>query len=109
MTAALCHRGLRHWSMTSRVARLGGRLFRYRHTLLLQKVRRPMTVAEIVEALRRLDVDVPERASKTVSDALRWEIQKDRIRRTATATYVFGRMPASTGRWMRWELRNTQH
>jgi hypothetical protein len=66
-----------------------------------------MTVAEIVEALRRLDVDVPGRASKTISDALRWEIRRGRVRRTAQATYVFGRMPPSTGRWMRSELRNT--
>ena len=66
-----------------------------------------MTVAEIVEALRRLGVDVPGRASKTVSDALRWEIQNGRVRRTAPATYAFDQMPASTGRWMRAELRNT--
>ena len=67
-----------------------------------------MTVAEIVEALGRVGVDVPGRGSRTISDALRWEIRKGRVRRTAPATYVFGRMPASTGRWMRSELRNPQ-
>ena len=94
--------------MTSRVVRLGGRLFRYRLTLLLQEVRRPMTVAEIVEALGRVGVDVSGRASKTISDALRWEVRKGRVRRAGPATYVFGRMPESTGRWMRSELRNAQ-
>lgn len=95
--------------MTSRVARHDSRLLRYRLTLLLQDVRRPMTVSEIVDELRRLGVDVPGRASKTISDALRWEIRKGRARRTAPATYAFGWMPESTGRWMRWELRNAQH
>ena len=35
-----------------------------------------MTVAEIVEALGHAGVDVPGRGSKTISDALRWEIRK---------------------------------
>ncbi len=67
-----------------------------------------MTVGEIVEALGRVGVDVPGRESKTISDALRWEIQKGRVRRTAPATYEFGPMPASTGRWMRSELQKAQ-
>ena len=94
--------------MTSRVARLGGRLFRYQLTLVLQEARRPMTVAEMVVVLRRLGIDVPGRASKTISDALRWEIGRGRVRRTAPGTYAFDRMPASTGRWMRSELHRTR-
>jgi hypothetical protein len=45
-----------------------------------------MTVAEMVVALRRLGVVVPGRERKTVSDALRWEIGKGRVRRTSSAT-----------------------
>lgn len=66
-----------------------------------------MTVAEIVDSLDRHDVGVPRRASQTISDALQWEVRKGRVRRTAPGTYEFGRMPASTGRWMRAQLRNS--
>ena len=93
--------------MASGVGRLRARLFRYQLTLLLQEAHRPMTVAEIVDSLDRHDVGVPGRASKTISDALRWEVRKGRVRRTAPGTYVFGWMPASTGRWMRSQLRNS--
>ena len=67
-----------------------------------------MTVGEIVEALRRDGVDVAGRASKTISDAVRWEVRRGRVRRVAPATYVVLSMPESTGRWMRSELRNGQ-
>ena len=65
-----------------------------------------MTVTEVVEELLEHDVAVPGRAGKTISDALRWEVRKGRVRRIGPATYAFGWMPASTGRWMRSELRN---
>ena len=69
--------------MTSRVARVGGRLLRYRLTLLVEEAGRPMTVAEIGEVLGRVGVDVPGRAGKTISVALWWEIRRGRVRRAA--------------------------
>jgi hypothetical protein len=98
-----------HGSMTRRAARFNGRMFRYRLTLLLRDARRPLTVAEIVADLEGLGVEIRGRPGKTVSDALRWEIGKGRVRRVAPSTYAFVAMPASTGRWMHAQLLRAHH
>ncbi|MFA5710934.1 hypothetical protein [Mycolicibacterium sp.] len=55
-----------------------------------------MTVTELVEELARLGFAVPGRPSKTVSDALRWEVLKGRVYPRGRGRYGPGEMPRST-------------
>jgi len=75
---------------------LHGRELRYRLTLLLRDASRPMTVRDLVARFECADVMIAGRPSKTISDALRWEIRRGRVRRTARSTYATGRIPRST-------------
>jgi hypothetical protein len=56
----------------------------------------PATVAELVEMLAWHGFETEGRASKAVSDALRWEIGRGRVRRIARALYGQGWVPRST-------------
>lgn len=55
-----------------------------------------MTVAELVTELHRWGFTVAGRPSKTVSDTLRWEVRRDRVRRRGRGRYQPGPMPRST-------------
>lgn len=85
---------------------LGSRALRYLVTVLLQDVGQPLTVPELVDAIRATGWQIPGRPSKTVSDALRWEIRKGRVRRHGRGLYGPGRMPPSTLRWLRRSLQD---
>ncbi len=54
------------------------------------------TVADLIEALYYQGFDIPGRASKTVSDALRREILNGRVRRLKRGRYGPGSMPRAT-------------
>lgn len=54
------------------------------------------TIAELVDALAWQGFEVAGRASKSVSDALRWEIRRDRVRRLGRGRYGPGWMPRGT-------------
>jgi hypothetical protein len=56
----------------------------------------PMTVAELVKELDRQGFTVKGRPTKAVSDALRWERQRGRVRRLAHGLYGPGAIPRST-------------
>ena len=56
----------------------------------------PTTVSELVEAMEWQGFDIPGRASKQVSDALRWERRRGRIRRLARGLYGPGQIPRAT-------------
>ncbi len=56
----------------------------------------PQTVDQLVEALDYQGFTTPGRPSKWVSDALRWEIAHDRVRRVRRGTYAARGMPRST-------------
>lgn len=90
--------------MPSREQKLAGRLLRYQLALLLFETQRPMTVAELAVALSSLGHVPPGRPSKLVSDALRWEVRRGRVRRLGRNGYATGRIPESTRRWMRRSL-----
>jgi hypothetical protein len=68
---------------------------RYTLTRLLQLCG-PSTVDELVTALRQWGFTVDGRPSKTVSDALRWEMEHDRVRRIGRGLYRAGGMPSGT-------------
>lgn len=87
--------------MPTREQRLTGRVLRYQLTLILHGAGRPLTVKELIEALEIVGHPIGGRASKTVSDALRQEVRRGRVRRGGRGTYMVGHIPESTVRWMR--------
>jgi hypothetical protein len=56
----------------------------------------PTTVKELIDAIRWQGFDVDGRASKQVSDALRWERRRGRVRRLARGLYGPGSVPRAT-------------
>jgi hypothetical protein len=56
----------------------------------------PATVEELVDALAYHGFETVGRASKAVSDALRWEIEHGRVIRFRRGRYRPGKMPRST-------------
>jgi len=59
------------------------------------------TVHELLAALAASGFFPPGRASKAVSDALRWEVRKGRVVRLGRGVYGPGVMPRSTQWWIR--------
>lgn len=93
-------------AITTTAPVLAGRQLRYLLTIVLRDASRPLTVAELVGLLERDGRRVAGRPSKTVSDALRWEIGKGRVVRVGRSTYHRGSMPRSTAWWIRQHLRD---
>jgi hypothetical protein len=74
---------------------LQGISLRYVLTMHLA-VHGPATITEMIDALRWHGFRVHGRASKAISDALRWEIGRGRVRRLGRGTYGPGCMPRGT-------------
>ena len=83
-----------------RPGELRGRHLRYLLTTLLREAGEALTVAELVARCEREGVAFSGRASKIVSDALRWEIGWGRVKRLGRGVYAFDRVPKSTRRWI---------
>lgn len=75
---------------------LRGWELRWMLTLMLCDSRREMAIPEMVGRLEGRGFAVAGRPSRTVSDALRLEIAKGRVRRVARGRYRFVGMPKST-------------
>ncbi|MDW3219871.1 MAG: hypothetical protein R8F63_14750 [Acidimicrobiales bacterium] len=73
-----------------------GILLRYALLDVMHGVTQPTSVDEIVHAIERLGVTIPERKGKWVSDALRTEHKKGRIIRVGRNRYVGTEIPRST-------------
>ena len=56
----------------------------------------PTTVDELIKAMEWQGFDIGGRASKQVSDALRWERRRGRVRRLARGLYGPGYVPRGT-------------
>jgi hypothetical protein len=54
------------------------------------------TIAEMVDELSRQGFCICGRASKSISDALRWEIERGRVRRLGRGLYGPSHIPRST-------------
>ena len=66
-----------------------------RHVLTMHlSVHGPAAITEMIEALGWHGFRVRGRASKAVSDALRWEIGRGRVRQLGRGSYGPGYMPA---------------
>ncbi|MHB1138486.1 MAG: hypothetical protein ACYC2O_05970 [Microthrixaceae bacterium] len=86
---------------------LRGRNLRYALLTLLWQAGRPCTISELIEQLESLGLVIGgPTAPKLVGDALRWETNKGRVRRTARARYESGPRPPSTARKHRDRLRD---
>lgn len=75
--------------------RLRSTELRYVLTRILQ-LKGPSQVTEIVAELHRWGFTVAGRPSKTVSDALRWEMARGRVFRRGRGRYLAGWPPRST-------------
>lgn len=87
---------------------ISGRELRYVLTLTLFQAGRPMSVADLAAALAVAGFEVNGRASKTISDSLRWEIGRGRVVRLTRSRYVTGKIPTSTRYWIRSHVREMQ-
>jgi hypothetical protein len=56
----------------------------------------PTTVKDLIEAMQWQGFEIRGRASKQVSDALRWERRRGRVRRLARGLYGPGYAPRAT-------------
>ncbi len=56
----------------------------------------PANIAEMIDVLNWHGFSVRGRASKAISDALRWETERDRVRRLKRGRYGPGCMPRGT-------------
>lgn len=74
---------------------LQGLELRYALTLYLLQ-HGPTSVDELIKAIRWQGFDISGRASKQVSDALRWERRRGRVRRLARGLYGPGYVPRTT-------------
>lgn len=84
-----------HSAHMQRRRRLSGTELLYALTLYLHQ-HGPTRVDELIEAMDRQGFEIAGRPSKSVSDALRWEVQRDRVRRLKRGRYGPGFMPRST-------------
>lgn len=79
---------------------LRGRPLRYVLVYLLRKAHRKgggaLTVQELIAGCESAGVVFDSRASKLISDALRWEVRRGRVIQLARGVYVFGSAPRST-------------
>lgn len=68
-----------------------------RYALTMQLLHNgPTTITGLVEGLTSQGFDVGSPAPKQVSDALRWERRRGRVRRLARGLYGPGQMPRGT-------------
>ena len=67
-----------------------------------------MSIGELVDALREMGLELPGdgRANKIVSDAIRWEVRRGRVRQMGRGRYATGgHIPRSTLHYMRVRIR----
>ncbi len=101
--------GTEQWVVRSPGA-ISGRQLRYLLTTLLIEAGRPLTVRELVLLCNREGVVFQGRASKVISDALRWEISWSRVTRIGRGVYraSSGMIPRSTRHWIAKRVRQVR-
>ena len=77
------------------------RTVRYALAVHLLDVGGPVTIGGLVAYLETTGLVPGGRPSKVVSDALRWEVARGRVRHPRRGVYAPGRMPRSTEWWLR--------
>ena len=84
---------------------LWGRGRRHFLVAVLADARRPMRVTELAERVADEPAQLKGRPSKVISDALRWEIARGRVRKIARGVYEYATAPRSTLRFIRQRVR----
>lgn len=74
---------------------LSGRMLRYVCTTLIFE-NGPCSVPQLYDLIRNEGFTINGRPSKTISDALRWEIAHDRVERLGRSLYGPGVLPRTT-------------
>jgi len=77
--------------------------------LILLRQGRPMVVAELVAAVTASGFALAGRPGKAVSDALRWEMGRGRVRREGRATYCPGYVAKVTRHRMQSRVAQTRN
>src|SRR3954470_15294658 len=77
--------------------------------LLLLDHGRPMPVERMVALLERAGFALGGRPSKTIADALRWEVRRGRVVRVGRGTYAAGAVAKSTKHRMRARVAATRN
>lgn len=90
------------WRFDSR--RLTGLSLRYALIIHLVDARRVLTTRELVAAIEATGFEVRGRPSKSVSDALRWEVRRGRAVRVGRGSYKAGTVARQTVWRMRQRL-----
>lgn len=80
---------------------LRGRGLRHVLVVCLADADRPLDLQVLAETVTSLGVRLPSAPTKLISDSLRWEIRRGRVRRVRRGTYEFAGAPPSTMRWIR--------
>ena len=80
---------------------LWGRGLRHFLVAVLADARRPMRIRELAERIADEPAQLKGRPSKVISDALRWEIARGRVRKLGRGVYEFVAAPRSTLRFIR--------
>ena len=57
-----------------------------------------ISIAELIQAAEQQGFSVAGRPSKAISDALRWEVRRDRIRKLERGEYRIGSIPRTSER-----------
>lgn len=81
--------------------RLWGRALRFILVNEMMAAGGPVTVAELVRFIDHAGLPVEGRASKVISDALRWEVRRGRVVRLSRGVYQYRSAPRSTARRIR--------
>lgn len=68
----------------------------------------PVTVAELVDLVGEAGFPLRGRASKVISDALRWEVRRGRVVRLRRGVYRYRSAPRSTARRIRLFARSAR-
>jgi len=92
--------GMTTWHWFAAEGKLWGRGLRHFLVSVLANASRPVSVGELVERVAAEPARLSGRPSKVISDALRWEVGRGRVRRERRGVYVFLRAPSSTRRWI---------
>lgn len=69
--------------------------------VVLHDAKRPMRLPEIALAIQALGVPLGLQPTKTLSDALRWEVRRGRVVRDGRGVYKGGPVPRTTLIYMR--------
>ncbi len=79
---------------------LRGRPLRYLLIEIMREHERPLSVPQLIAACSAQGVIFDGRASKLISDALRWEVRRGRITKVQRGVYAFADAPRSTRYWI---------